>query len=114
MVSWEDVDHVDDNCDDDGCHEANLKGNMLLWKWRYEYAIVMLYVFIFLQKWGDRNKKGYYVTWCLNCSLSNSITTYWSKLLEIMVHQKGYGHLLTRKKIDKKFYCNAKFSLFNF
>ena len=32
MVSWEDVDHVDDNCDDDGCHEANLKGNMLLWK----------------------------------------------------------------------------------
>ena len=85
VVSWQDVYHEDDNCDDDGRHEANLEGNMLLWKWRYE-ANLEGNVFIFLQKGRDRNKKGYYITWCLNCSLTNSITTYWSIFLDIINH----------------------------
>ena len=39
-------------------------------------------------------KKGYYVTWCLNCSLSNSITTYWSIFF-------GYHQpFVTRKEMD--------------
>ena len=48
VVSWQEVNHEDDNCDDDGRHEANLEGNMLLWKWRYEYvchSIICVYFF---------------------------------------------------------------------
>ena len=51
MVSWQDVDHRDDNYDDDGLHETDLEGRVVKYVGMimmvYMYLLSLSYVFIF-------------------------------------------------------------------
>jgi len=68
MVSWQDVDHRDDNYDDDGLHETDLEGRVV--KYVGMYLLWLSYV-IFLHKQGGRIKKDilYVPNWLINSLL---------------------------------------------